>query len=208
MRKWLIGLAVAALVIALGFVIALHVFVPELCKMARERTQGYLASRFESTVQFSDFQVSLRPRLKLVLNGVVLRYEGRTDIPPLIEIRVVTIDAALSTLISHHPEVAGVRLDGLRIHTPPHMPGGKPLIHGTDQNLAEKYPVVIREIRADDALLVILRKPLDAGKPPHEFAIHELVMRDFNFSSPTSFHAVLTNPVPTGEISCDGKFGP
>ena len=208
MRKWLVGLSVAVLVTVMGFFITLHVFAPELRKMAHDRTQRYLAGRFKSTVEFSDFQVSLRPRLKLVVSGVVLRHEGRTDVPPLIEIRVVTIDAALTSLISHHPEIADVRLDGLRIRMPPRKPGGTPLVHGTDQNLAEKYPVVIREIRADDALLVILRKPSDAGKPPREFAIHQLVMRDFNFNSPASFHALLSNPVPTGEIDCDGKFGP
>jgi hypothetical protein len=208
MRKWLIGLSVVALVIALGFAIALHVFAPELRKLAHDRTQEYLASHFKSTVEFSDLEVSLRPSLRVVVTGVVLRHEGRTDIPPLIEIRLVTIDAALSSLVSHHPEIASVRLDGLQIHTPPHMSGQKPLIHGTNQNLAEKYPVVIREIRADDALLVILRKPSDAGKPPREFAIHQLILRGFDFSGPAALYVVLTNPVPTGEINCDGEFGP
>jgi hypothetical protein len=208
MRKWLIGVGVVAILVALGFVIALRVFAPDLRKLAYERTQGYLAGHFKSTVEFADFQVTLRPRLRVVVSGVVLRHQGRTDIPPLLEIRTLTIDADPGSLMSHHPEVTSVRLDGLRIQMPPRMPGGKPLLHGTDQNLAEKYPVIIREIRADDALLVILRKPADAGKPPREFAIHQLVMRDFNFSSPATFHALLTNPVPTGEIHCDGKFGP
>ena len=101
-----------------------------------------------------------------------------------------------------------MKLDGLRIKRRRTIRARSLYIHGTDQNLAEKYPIVIREIRADDALLVILRKPTDQGKPPHEFAIHQLIMRDFNFEGPASFHALLTNPVPTGEINCDGKFGP
>ncbi len=33
-------------------------------------------------------------------------------------------------------------------------------------------------------------------------------MNDFDFSNPASFHALLTNPVPRGEIHCDGQFGP
>lgn len=43
---------------------------------------------------------------------------------------------------------------------------------------------------------------------PPEFAIHQLIMHDFDFSQTASFQALLTNPVPTGEIHCDGKFGP
>ena len=33
-------------------------------------------------------------------------------------------------------------------------------------------------------------------------------MDNFDFSNPASFHALLTNPVPKGEIHCDGQFGP
>ena len=82
------------------------------------------------------------------------------------------------------------------------------MIRGSDANLAEKYPIVIDEVDADDALLVLLRKPADAGKPPNEFAIHQLVMNNFSFDRSAAFHALLTNPKPLGEIHCDGQFGP
>ena len=45
-------------------------------------------------------------------------------------------------------------------------------------------------------------------KPPHLFKIHQLEMDAFDFNNPAAFHALLTNPVPKGEIHCDGQFGP
>jgi hypothetical protein len=82
------------------------------------------------------------------------------------------------------------------------------MFKGTDQNLASKYPVVIHEIRADDVMLVLLRKAEDAGKPPKEFEIRQLNMQNFTFDGPASFQALLTNPTPAGLIHCDGEFGP
>ena len=208
MRKLCISVAVAFLVVVIGAVFTLYAVAPSLRAIARKRTEAYLERKFESSVQFSDFGVSLYPHVRLVVSSVVLRHEGRTDIPPLIEVRLITLEAGLSSLVSRHPRVSSVRLDGLRINMPPRRQDGKPRLHGTQANLAEQYPVFIHRIRADDALVVLLRKESDRGKPPREFAIHHLEVSDFDFANPASFHALLTNPVPRGDIDCDGRFGP
>jgi hypothetical protein len=208
MRKLCISVAVAFLVVVIGAVITLYAVAPSLRATARKRTEAYLGRQFESSVQISDVGVSLYPRVRLVASGVILRHEGRTDIPPLLEVRLITLEAGLSTLLSGHPQVMSVRLDGLRINMPPRRQDGKPRLHGTRANLAEQYPILIHRIRADDALVVILRKESDKGKPPREFRIHQLEVSDFDFANPASFHALLTNPVPRGEIHCDGRFGP
>ena len=69
----------------------------------------------------------------------------------------------------------------------------------------ENFQLPSLKITADEALLVILRRD---AKPPHEFEIHQLEMDDFDFTNPAAFHALLSNPVPKGEIHCDGRFGP
>lgn len=208
MRKWIVAAGIALVVLLLAFLIALHVMAPKLRAEARQETQDYLQARFKSSVHFDDFQVTFYPRVRVSVQGLVLRHQGRTDIPPLIEVRNITFYTSLGSLLRHRPEVELAQLDGLQIHTPPRNPGGTPLIHGTDQDLAKKYPVLIREIRADDALLVTLRHPSDAGKPPNEYPIHHLVMHDFSFDRPAAFHALLTIPKPRGDIDCDGDFGP
>jgi AsmA-like C-terminal region len=207
MRKSIVvaGITVAA-VLLVAYVVTLHLMAPKLRAMARNEVQQSLQTRFKSSVHFDDFELTLYPRIHVVIWGLVLRHNGRTDIPPLIEVRRVSFYTTLSGLLRDRSEIGTVELDGLQIHTPPRTPGGPPLIHGTDQNLAEKYPIVIREIRADNALLVLLRQ--DSDQPPDQFEIHHLVMNDFGFDRPAAFHAVLTNPKPRGNIRCDGEFGP
>jgi hypothetical protein len=207
MRKWLVVAGVGLSVIAIALAATLWVLAPTLRVLARQRTQAYLQAHFKSSVEFDDFHVSLYPRVHVVVDGLVLRHMGRLDIPPLLQIRHVSFTATLLGLLRNRPQVDVVELDGMQIHMPPKNPNGTPRLHGTNENLAEKYPVVIGEIRANDAVLVLLR-PLTNTKPPNEFSIHQLIMRDFRFDKPSPFHALLTNPKPRGQITCDGQFGP
>ena len=203
MRKWLIagGIALLLLVVFAGVLLgpAMHSFV-------RERTQKALQAHFASTVEFSDFDVSLFPRLRVTITGLVLRHKGRTDIPPLIQVKTVSMYAQLPELLRPRPHISFVRLDGLQIHTPPRVPGGEPLIQKTDQDLAKKYPVLIGELHADDANIEVLRAQSD--KPPREFPIHHLDLYNVSFDHPAQFHARLTNAIPKGDIDSTGEFGP
>ena len=208
LRKWLLVAVFGIALLALFAVLAVHFAAPRLQDTANRRAQNYLQLHFKSSVQFSSVHMVLFPRVQVIVEGLVLRHENRTDIPPLIEIRKMTVDAGLLALLGKRHEISRVRLEGLQIHTPPKTHGGPRMIHGSTTDFREKYPVVIDEIDADDALLVLLRKPSDAGKPPNEFAIHRLVMNGFSFDHPAAFHAILTNPKPRGEIRCDGQFGP
>jgi AsmA-like C-terminal region len=200
-----IGVLAAFLVV---YIVTLHLMAPKLRAMAREEVQEQLQEHFKSSVHFVDFDITFYPRIHVIVYGLVMRHKGRTDIPPLIQVQRVSFYTTLTGLLRDRPEIGVVELDGLEIHTPPRTPGGPPLIHGTEQNLAEKYPIVIHEIRADDALLVLLRTKEDSDKPPNQFEIHHLVMNDFGFDRPAAFHALLTNPKPRGYIHCDGEFGP
>jgi hypothetical protein len=202
MRKWIIAVAlVLVLLVAAGFLLRanIHAFV-------RERMQKVLATHFASTVEFSDFDVTMFPRMHVTIAGLVLRHKGRTDIPPMIEVRTVSIYAQLAGLLQPRPYISFVHLDGLQIRTPPPVPGGEPLIHKTDQDLAKQYPVLIGEVRADNASIEVLRAQSD--KPPREFPIHHLNLHNVSFDRPAQFHAVLTNAIPKGEIDSTGEFGP
>ena len=207
MRKWIIGTTIVVVaVLVLVPVVALYVLGPRIHGILRNRVETVLRTHFESQVEISDFAVSLFPRVHVTITGLVLRHKGRTDIPPLIEVRKVSMDANFATLLRAQPHIAFVQLDGLQIHTPPRQPGGEPLIRSTDQDLAKKYPVLVDRLVADDANIVVLRA--QPGKPPREFPIHHLELHDLSFDRPADFHATLTNAVPTGEINATGQFGP
>src|ERR1700689_1057415 len=121
MRKWVIaGVAAVLVLLAIAGVLlgpAMHSFV-------RARTQKVLETHFASSVEFSDFDVTLFPRLRVTITGLVLRHKGRTDIPPLIQVQTVTMYAQVPALLGPRPYISFVQLDGLQIHTPPREPGG------------------------------------------------------------------------------------
>lgn len=202
LRVWVISI-VAVLVV--GVVVTVFAVAPTLHRMARKRTEDYLQQRFESSIQFGSFDVSVYPRIHVVINGLTMHHRGRTDIPPLIQIGAINIYATFGSLFSARPVISRVTLDGLRINIPPRQSGAAPVLHGTNVDLSKKFPVVIEQITAQAAVITILRRDT---KPPKEFAVHELQMHNFDFTNPASFHALLTNPVPRGQIHCDGQFGP
>jgi len=205
MRKWLItgGILLALIVAA---VVTLFALRPTIHRIACEQMRKVLQTHFASSVEFSDFKVSLFPRVHVTVTGLVMRHKGRTDIPPLIEIREADAYANIPALMGPKPHISFVQLYGLQIHMPPRQTGSQPLIQKTDQDLAKKYPVLFEEIHTDDAMIVVLRAQPD--NPAREFPIHHLELHDVSFDRSSKFHAILTNAVPRGEIDATGEFGP
>ena len=204
-RRWpLIG--AAFLILFVVFLVFMRVYAhPLLERLAQQRTREFLEGHFHGRVQFDDLQIAFTPKLQVAIKGLSVRQDDRAYIEPLVQAKRITFRTTITGLIDDRPRVSNVKIEGLVISTPPKMPGGPPMIHGTTQNLAEKVPVVLERIEADDALVVILRWD---KKPPNQFRIHRLVLYNFRFDQPASFHATLTNPKPVGEIDCIGTFGP
>src|ERR1700679_3960297 len=135
----------------------LVVFVAVAAFVASKRLPGYLRERaietlhahFESDVQFSNLQIQLFPRARVIISDLALRHNGRTDVLPLIQAKEVIVDATLSGLLLPKMHIASVRLIGLQINTPPHRPGAQPVLKKTDEDLSKEYPIVIDDIHAD-----------------------------------------------------------
>ena len=209
MGKWLLVGAVVTVALFAGlWLVGVVIVAPRLRNSARERIEAYLSQRFKSSVEIADFHLTVFPRISVEVDGIVLRHEGRTDVPPFLQIKRATFHANFAGILGRKVDIDLVKLDGLQINTPPRQPGSPPMLKGTDQDLADKYPVMIHAIRADDATLVMLRRPEQDGTPPNQFEIHHLNMQDFSFDRPASFQALLTNPKPRGLIHCSGTFGP
>ena len=179
---------------------------PRLHALVLLRTEQFLQTHFQSRVEFSDYEVSVFPRIHLTITGLILRYKGRTDLPPLMQASRISVYARLSSLLQAKPEIALVQLDGLQIHTPPRHTDGHSWMQGTDSDLAEKYPAQIDEVRADDAVIIIYQD--QPNKTPSELPIHSLRLHSLSFDRPAAFHATLENAVPPGDIDATGQFGP
>lgn len=206
MRWWII-VPVLALCGVLVWAVVIHRFAPTVRRIAQQRTELYFRTHFHSSVQISGFHVgSVFPQVQVSIDGVVLRQYGQTSAPPVLQMQHVRFNARTLSLFSHRPVIGAVWLDGLQVRVAPRPPGSAPLIRATDQNLASRYPVVVRNIYAKNAELIIL--PRDRTKKPHEFDLHQLVLGPVGFGHAATFRTNLTNPVPTGEIQSDGTFGP
>jgi hypothetical protein len=193
-----IGIVSVAVV---GGLIALAILLPPILKRSVE---SQLSEHFASDVQVQDVQVSVFPRISLVASGVSLRQNGRTDVPPLIQIAKLTLTANIGGILLKPRRLAAVHLDGLQIHIPP-----RPQVRKEKKPPSrhkEPISVVIGEVTSTDATIEMA--PNKPGKLPLTLQVHSLVMHSFSFENPAPFEAILTNPKPFGEIATEGKFGP
>jgi hypothetical protein len=216
---FLTGVAIAAVLSA--------VFVSQLTRLTprvRERIVEALSDRFGGDVELDDFRASIFPRPEIRGGGLVIRINGRRDVPPLITIRSFSAAASITGLIGRPLHLRSVTLEGLAVYVPPDRydddpdddsgvpdsPRGRlapPAAHPPHPTPAlGKSPLVIDNIMSTNARLEIASKT--PGKLPRTFNIHELSMDDFAFDRPATFRASLTNPKPKGQIAVEGHFGP
>ncbi|MGH7868480.1 MAG: hypothetical protein ACREP9_12860, partial [Candidatus Dormibacteraceae bacterium] len=196
---WILGLGV------LGVLVAEALSGP-LTSWVKQQAIETVSVRFASQVTFSEFDVSIYPRIRLSGRGLVLRLNGHPASPPLISVARFSAEADLLELIRRPSHIHNVTLEGLDIHMPPrqeHPAEERPTPH---KKRHRPLPVVVDVMLVKNAQLELLSK--DTGKPPRLFVINRLVMHQAGLGRPMSYHAWLINPKPPGEIDCSGQFGP
>lgn len=171
---------------------------------ARREVMRTAKERFGGDVEFSSLTISVFPHVRIVGTGLVLRMEGRTDVPPLILMRGFQLEGNLLAMLRSAPEFESLRMDGLEIDVPPRRRGEQTAKEGDRPHPAIKF--TIEDVETQDAVLNILGR--NSEKPSLTFNIHALKMKHFQPDGPAAFHATLTNPKPVGEIQTDGDFGP
>lgn len=213
-RGWLL---IAGLLAAVLATIA-SVFT-RLTPHVRDMAVSALNERFDADTELASLQVSIFPQPAVHGTGLVIRYQGRRDVAPLVSIRSFSASASIIGLMFETLHLKTVDVEGLEIRVPPGGLRGRDLGIGKSQAVvdgktgetrapasARKSPIVIDAVRARAARLQIDTD--DPGKLPRVFDIHDLELLDFAFDRPASFEARLTNPKPAGEIHTKGTFGP
>jgi hypothetical protein len=181
--------------------------------IVRDRVVSALNARFESDVQIDSLQVGAFPRPELSGAGLTVRWEGRTDVPPLVKIGEFGASAGLFGLLGTPMRLKSVELDRLELHIPPGGVKGVAGSESTGTSGSEEASsadggsrLAIDEIVAHAAQLQIASK--EPGKLPRVFDIHDLHINGFGEQNGAAFHALLTNPKPEGRITTNGRFGP
>jgi AsmA-like C-terminal region len=203
--KW-IGI-VAVILLGSGAV-AVRFVVDRAEPILRARVIGTLSNRFHGKVELESFQVSLVNGIEV--SGAGLKIFGATDPNPyepgvqaLVGVREFRFQTALKTLFQSPMHVGIVYVKGLELNIPPKEDRREITTMGAR---APKMTIFVDQFVCEDAKLVInTAKP---GKPPLEFAIGDLKMKDIGPGQPFRFNATLVNPKPVGEIQSTGLFGP
>jgi hypothetical protein len=107
-------------VLVVGLLVLLFLTLPiTLTPSVRTRLIAALNERFDSQVDVAELRVSVLPRVRVAGEGVVLRFKGRTDVPPMIAIKSFSAEASLFGLIGGPLHLSRVHLTGLEINIPP-----------------------------------------------------------------------------------------
>jgi len=209
-KKWTrarIALAIACvalIAIAGGLWLVARSYRPSAVK---GRIEALLSDQLESEVTIQSLEGTFFPRVSLSGGGMVIRHKGRTDVPPLISIDHFEIRADLRELMKRPRHVSEVRLQGLQVHIAPADDSEDDAAAAQDVETDNPlHDVTVDRFEAPDTVLTLL--PSKPNKPPKIFAVHHLVMEKVGRGHVIPYIAVLTNPVPQGQIEVSGTFGP
>jgi hypothetical protein len=192
---------------ALAIVCVLIVASILVSRRARVWAQDWLTYQYHGSVELSAFHVTIPfPLVQCEGENLLVHFQGRQDLPPLISVSRFTMRTSLLGLLRSPRHIEFLKLEGLQINVPPREEQGQ---HngGAGKDFSRKFHLVrFDEILSDGTVLKILtQKP---GKNPLEFDIQHLRLNSSGADGALEFHATLSNPVPPGEITSEGLFGP
>jgi hypothetical protein len=203
--KW-IGIVAVIFLVSAAVIVSLVVARAE--PILRSRVIGTLSNRFHSKVELASFHVSVANGIEVSGDG--LKIFGATDPNPyepgvqaLIGVQTFRFQTSFLSLFRSPMHVGTVYVKGLELNIPPKEDRQEMTKMGSS---TPKMTIFVDRFICEDAKLMInTSKP---GKPPLEFAIGNLKMKDIGPGQPLQFNATLVNPKPVGDIQSTGLFGP
>ncbi len=176
----------------------------------RARVIETLSARFKSRVELADLSVWVANGVHV--EGKGLRIFGTTDpnpwqpgVQPLIEIEEFRFQTSLRSLFRAPMHVDIMYVNGLVVNVP--STNRRQEIRDLRQR-GQKMKMSIavdRFVCANTKLIINTSRP---GKPPLEFDISDLRLKEIGPGQPLRFDATLVNPKPVGAIHSTGRFGP
>lgn len=206
-RVWIVVVAVVLLLFLIPAAIV-YQRTKDIDDWTRDWVVRSLSERFASRVELGSMHVSALPEMSATGENLTVYYHNRTDVPPMINIRQFKFHLGFMGILRVPRHIRGVHIDDMVITIPPRgVSPGETLSPPPAAKKQKALPhIVIDEVVCDETTLLLL--PKQAGKPPLDFDIHDLILRSVGTAKPFSFRGNLTNAKPVGEIKTTGKFGP
>jgi hypothetical protein len=204
-RAWRWGVLIAAL--ALVPLIVVQILVARAGPILKGRVVETLRARFGSEVQLDSLQVSISRQLSVTGTGLRIfppaELVAAGDTTPVIAIGRFDFEAPFLGLIFKPMHIGAVHVRDLAIHVPP---ADMRRLAPTHERHLGKVKIKVDTIVCEDSQLVIGTDKPD--KDPRVFLLKHVVLRDVGPQIGWPFDALLTNPIPEGEIHAVGTFGP
>jgi hypothetical protein len=191
-KKWI----VIALLVLGAILAAAAILLAVKWPFTRERVAQRLQKSTATRVQMGSFKAEYFPAPGCVVNDVIFR-SPRAGSPPLMSIQTLTIRSSFVGLFTKH--VGLIKADGAHIVLPPFSSGQS--LGGSNED-----GTVIDHLQADNALLDIL--PKNFGESATRFMLRRFQLNGLGGNRTLSFHTVVQNPKPPGEVTASGSFGP
>ena len=202
--RWAIPATLAVIVVVVA---AVQIAIARAGPILKGRVVETLRARFGSDVQLDSLHVTVLHGVDVTGGGLRIfptsEVMAAGDRTPVIAIAQFDFHATLSGLIFRPTHVGTVHVRGLAIHIPPADMRNKASPH---RRRLGKVKVRVDEIVCDDSKLVIGTDKPD--KDARVFRLKHVVLRDLGPGTAWPYDAILTNPIPQGEIHATGKFGP
>ena len=202
------AIGIAALIFLVTAFIVVRYMIAHAGPILRTRVIQTLSYRFNSKVELAGFQVSLLHGIEVTGSG--LEIYGSKDpnayepgVQALIEIREFRFQTALRNLFRSPMRIDTVYVKGMVLNIPPKQ--SRQEMKGMGSR-ARRMTIFVDKFVCEDTKLMI--NTINPDKPPLEFAISELKMKDIGPGLPLQFDATLVNPKPVGDIQSTGLFGP
>jgi hypothetical protein len=203
--KWI---GIVTLILLAGAGVGIRLVLDRVQPILRTRVIDTLSNRLNSRVELASFQVSVVNGIEV--SGGGLKLFGKEDpnpyepgIQPLISIQEFRFQTSLRSLFRSPMHVETVYVKGLELNIPPK--GNRQEMTNMGSRTPKTTIYVDQFVCEDTKLVINTSKP---GKPPLEFAIANLKMKDVGPGQPFQFNATLVNPKPVGNIQSSGLFGP
>ena len=121
----------------------------------------------------------------------------------LIEIPHFRFHSSLKSLFRSPMHIDTVYVKGMVLNIPPKEDRQEMKSMGSS---AQRMTIFVDKFVCDDTKLLI--NTVNPAKPPLDFEIGSLKMKDIGPGQPLQFDATLVNPKPVGDIHSTGLFGP
>jgi hypothetical protein len=206
-RKWWWLLIPGAFLVFLLGLSSYVYFWPEATeKQIRLAVTRALSDRFQTQVELRNLKIKVLPIVRITGEGLVLRYHGRQDVPPLIQIEKFSFSAGILGLLHKVKHIPLVRVQQMVINIPPRGTKTNPARPSGTSNPGAAQDIIVDRVICDDTDLLIYPKNPQRG--PLEWRIHNLLLTSAGIGKHFAFEGNLTNAKPTGEIATHGQFGP